>query len=51
VATTRFILEGYDHLGVQTSAAGSSHVTWTVPVPLRSDAESLLTSILSRMNQ
>lgn len=51
VATTRFILEGYDHLGVQTSAPGSSHVTWTVPAPLRSDAESLLSSLLSRMNQ
>lgn len=51
VATARFILEGYDHLGVQTSAPGSSQVTWTVPAPLRSDAESLLGSLLSRMNQ
>jgi hypothetical protein len=51
VATARFILEGYDHLGVQTSAPGSSRVVWTVPVALRADAESLLGSILSQMNQ
>lgn len=51
VAAARFILEGYDHLGVQTSAPGSSRVTWTVPAGLRADAESLLGSILSHMNQ
>jgi len=50
VATARFILEGYDHLGVQTSAPGSSRVVWTVPAALRADAESLLGSLLSRLN-
>jgi len=49
VSYTRFILEGYDHLGVQSSAPGSSHVTWTVPVALRTDAEQLLTDLLTRL--
>lgn len=49
VSTTRFILEGYDHLGVQTSEPGSSHVTWTVPAALRADAEALLADLLTRL--
>jgi hypothetical protein len=49
VSTTRFILEGYDHLGVQTSAPGSSRVTWTVPAALRPDAEALLADLLTRL--
>jgi hypothetical protein len=49
VATTRFILEGYDHLGVQTSHPGSSRVTWTVPAALRADAEQLLADLLPRL--
>jgi len=49
VSTTRFILEGYDHLGVQTSEPGSSRVTWTVPTDLRADAEALLADLLTRL--
>jgi len=49
VSYTRFILEGYDHLGVQTSAPGSSHVTWTVPAALRADAEQLLSELLNKL--
>ncbi len=49
VSFTRFILEGYDHLGVQTSDPGSSHVTWTVPAALRGDAEHLLADLLTKI--
>jgi len=49
VSFTRFILEGYDHLGVQSSDPGSSHVTWTVPAALRTDAEHLLADLLTRL--
>ena len=46
IGYARFILEGYDNLGNQTSDAGSSHVVWSVPAALREDAENLLMQIM-----
>lgn len=46
IGYARFILEGYDHLGTQTSNAGSSHVIWTVPIGMRTEAEHLLEYIV-----
>ncbi len=46
VGFTRFILEGYEGLGVQTSSPGSDRVTWTVPVQGRREAETLLHELL-----
>lgn len=46
IGYARFILEGYDNLGIQTSAPGSSCVVWTVPACLRRDAETLLGQVM-----
>lgn len=47
IAYARFILEGYDNMGHQTSSPGSSHVVWTVPADFAGDAENLLNHLLS----
>jgi Domain of unknown function (DUF4911) len=43
----RFILEGYDGLGIQSTLPGSTLITWTVPKSRHNEAQSLLEHLLS----
>ncbi len=47
IGYARFILEGYDNLGTQTSVPDSSRVVWTIPADLQEEAERLLECLMN----
>jgi Domain of unknown function (DUF4911) len=46
IGLVRFILEGYDGLGTQTTSPNSEIVTWIIPCSRQEEAEDLLIDIL-----
>ncbi len=50
VAYLRFLLEGYDGLGIQTSDAGSNLVTWRLPPSRAAEADALLAALAGEIS-